>query len=176
MRNKNKIIEIEENPLATLLGTHVSLHERIYSSTEILLVVTSIIFSITAGMLLDKFSVLTTLMKAATMVLITSSALTLIICLFILRPQLKYKKGGTEFYYMDIFSRFTKKEYCEELYSILKSDEKTIKFFVDELYEIGQKVLYPSYEKIKMATEVLIGGIIISAALFLLSVIQIYLF
>ena len=169
MTEKSREITAGENPLEVLLNVHMQLHERIFSSTNILLVITTFIFSLTTGFFLNKFVALTILMKMGVVILILSSLSTLVLCLLISRPELKHKKAETEFYYMDVFSRYNKKQYEKRMYQILKGDETTLKFFTDEFYTLGSKVLLPNFKKIKLATEVLITGVILSVILFALS-------
>jgi len=90
-------------------------------------------------------------------------------CLFIVRPELKHEKGETEFYYMDVFYKFNKEQYKKRLYQILSEDKKVIDLFIDEFYELGEKVLLPNFRKIKRVTEILITGIILSVVFFVLS-------
>jgi len=120
---------------------------------------------------MDKFISLNLLSKVAVLVLVFSSLVALIICLFIIRPELKHKEEKTEFYYMDVIYRFSKEKYIQRLYQLLREDKGVIKLIVDEFYELGEKVLLPNFKKIKLATEILIVGIIISATLFILSII-----
>lgn len=168
MINKRELT-IEEKPLEILLNTHMQLHERIFNSTTILLIITSLIFSLTSGFFLTKFITLAILMKIGVIVLIISCLISLITCLLILRPELKHREAETEFYYMDIFSKYNKEQYKKRMHQILKSDETTINFFIDEFYALGNKVLSPNFKKIKFVTEILIIGVILSIILFILS-------
>lgn len=169
MKKRKRIIDIEESPLGVLLNTHMQLHERIFSSTSLLLIVTSIFSSLIIGFFFDKFLTLTILMKIGVIILIFSSLSSLIICLLILRPELKHRAAETEFYYMDIFSKYNKEQYKKRMYQILKSDKTTIKFITEELYALGNVVLAPNFKKIKLATEILITGVILSTLFFILS-------
>jgi len=162
-------ISIEESPLGALLEVHMQLQERIFSSTNILLTISSIILSVIVGFFFTKFISLQILSEIAVSTLILSALISMVLCLFIIRPELKHKEGETEFYFLDVFHKFNKKQYEQRLYQILSRDKSIIKLFVDEFYELGEKVLLPNFKKIRLATEILITGAILSVILFILS-------
>ena len=161
-----------EKILESLISTHMQLKEQIFNTTSILLVVTSLIFSIISGFFIKDFNSFGILIKIAGFVLIISLLVTLILSLLSILPKLKHKTPGTEYYFMDVFRKFrTKQDYLKRLEKIEKSDEKTIKFFIDEYYELGEKVLLPGFKKIRLAIQVLIFGLAVSTALVILSLI-----
>lgn len=160
-----------EKILEPLLSTHMSLHNLVYTSTSIILVITSFIFSIISSFILKDFDTLSLFVKLSGGVLALSSLLSLLFCLFILRPVLDLKKKGkTDFYYMDVLNRFRNEEdYINHLKIIANDEDKRIKFYIDEYYSLGQQVLLPKFKLVKISTEILISGLILSAVFFIIS-------
>lgn len=159
-----------EKILEPLLNTHFNLHGLLYTSTSILLVITSFIFSIVSGFILKEFSSLELFVKLAGGVLVLSSLSALLLCLVIIRPAFRHKMGNTNFYYMDVLNRFkNEQEYISKLKEISGNENERIKFFIDEYYQLAEHVLMPKFKLIKLATEILIYGLISSVVLFVIS-------
>jgi len=159
-----------EKILGPLLNTHMSLHNLVYTSTSIILIITSFIFSIISSFILKDFDSLSLFVKLSGGMLALSSLLSLLFCLLILRPVLDSKNGKTDFYYMDVLNRFRNEEdYINHLKIIANDEDKRIKFYIDEYYSLGQQVLLPKFRLIKYSTEILISGLILSAIFFIIS-------
>ncbi len=173
---KNSSVESDsfksEKILEPLLTIHFKLHDLIYNSTSIRLVVTSLIFSIVSGFILKEFKSLDLFVQFAGGVLVLTSLSSLLLCLFILRPALKHKLGRSNFYYMDVLGRFKNEhEYIDKLREISSNEDEKIKFFIDEYYQLAEHVLVPKFKLIKLATEILISGLVLSVILFIISLV-----
>lgn len=160
-----------EKMLEPLLSNQMALHNTLYTSTSIILVITSFIFSIISSFILKDFDSLGLFVKLSGSILALSSLVSLLFCLFILRPVLDHKsKGSTYFYYMDVLNRFKNKEdYVAKLKEIANDEDKRIRFYIDEYYQLGEKVLLPKFRLVKYASEILTFGLILSVVFFIIS-------
>jgi len=160
-----------EKILEPLINAQMSLHSLLYTSTSIILVITSFIFSIISSFILRDFDSLGIFVKLSGGILALSSLVSLLFCLFILRPVLNLKaKGKTNFYYMDVLNRFKNEEdYIYKLKEIANDEDKLIRFYIDEYYQLGEKVLLPKFRLVKYSSEILICGLVLSAVFFIIS-------
>ena len=167
---EKRIITGGEKPLEVLLNVHMQLKQQIFNTTSILLLITSLIFSLVSGFFINQFTSLVLLIKIAGAVLITSSIITIILCLSAITPKLRHRKPETEFYFMDVLGLFGNKEkYLKRMKKLISDDEETIKFFIDEYWELGEKVLLPDFKKINFAISILVIGLLLFVLLFALS-------
>ena len=161
---------IEESFLGDLLSLHVHLHEKIGSYSNLLLIISTFIFALLFNSLVDaNFLGFDIYLKISIGFIMVSSFIVILINLFIIRPNLSGKGPLNIFYYGSFLRRMNKKEYNQKIERILKKEEDIVKAYTDEIYELSEEVLFPTYKKIKLCTEILVGGVSLGIFFLILS-------
>jgi hypothetical protein len=153
-----------ERFLADLLYAQLQLDTRIDTKAKFLLSIAGIIFVLTMVHVLLKGVMLKAI--AGILVLDIACIITVILCIYVIRPGVVPFKDravyvyGNPFFYGSIVQHRDFKDFCKTLERVLK-DGKILEIYAREIYELATRSIAIKLARLKLAADSLIIGLIL---------------
>ena len=166
---KEAQIDMQNSCLRDIYGKHMDLHKDIVDRTNLFIAILTFLLGLALYKIIDpSFFTLNKYLIASFACLAATSFTCLIICLSAIIPKIKGLDKNNVFYYGDFIMNMSINDYSKKLGDVLSNPNKLKDAYVTELFELSQNVLLPSYNKIRIASVVLLFGIALSCVLMVL--------
>jgi len=150
--------------LTSITDINISLHSKVYDQCNILIVLCGLILTIS----LTQLGTASLLAKAGFSIIAATSAITCILCIFIIRPK-NVDNPLNRMYYGGILKSKSEKNYIKDLIKITKSKKQIIENYAREMYDLAPVLRY-KYRLVKVAVDIFVIGLILGAIIIFLTI------
>lgn len=174
LSDKNRMITMkklsseEAQILAAIHHKHIEMDKMIDTKNSILMAIFGGIFFLSINRLISLNFKINSFFDLSFAILSVTTFFSLIVSLSSLRPKIFQKKPLNLFFYGHFLNRLSEEEYAKRLNEMIGDKEKILKEFAKEIYSLSYNVLVPGFDRIRIASDIFVMGLIISGILVIL--------
>lgn len=163
-------VKLIEEVLGNILDLHMRLNEFSYTKASLLIGVAGIILTLIIADILPNIKEMNIIAKVGIAVIALASQISLIINMVVIDTKIGETERKNLFYFRSFLRHYSIESYSKEISKLLKNEDYIIDQYAREIYDLSDRIIEPKYRLLKLATSILIGGIVAGSALVFASV------
>lgn len=170
IKKKDPSFSLSERVMHDILNLDIQLNKICDNKANYLLGISSIIITLSLSKISGFDNSIHPAQKWGFIIMCLAALISAIISVDVLKPKIgKNFKKLNLFYYANFLEKLSREEYVKQIRHLLNDKNMIEDQYASEIYDFAYYDLSSRFKKIKLATEVLLGGLVISVILIILS-------
>lgn len=162
-------VNLLEEVLGNILDVHMRLNEFSHTKASLLIAAAGVILTLIITDL-PNIKEMNIIAKAGIGIIALTSEISLLINILVVDPKIGETKRKNLFYFKSFLRHYSIDDYSKEISKLLKNEDYIIDQYAREIYDLSNRIIEPKFKLLKLATIILIGGVVVGSAMVFASI------